>query len=315
MIENTPHVEPEAPRQSLIQKLRTLLTPRELRIEDSALRTPLSDDQVAELKITIEAKPDGIDTTAIIHESYQRLVSLLGPHQREGVTHDTVSNRIIVTDPDSLFALPYFLKLPGENSDKFWNYPLKRARRTLGATEAMYLKMTRAASFTYLGIVVIPNTSLPLSERDVKDQEYMREQSIQPEDFALLELKMMIAHELTHFLYGQQRYVLSFLNEPLTDYIATRVYPEIIGTDVRFKWAIAAIEEYISILGFTDISDFFQRATKNSQFDTVALDAAIEIHKKYFSKVSYPLYSLPEETLNEKGLSKYYPLPKRENNG
>ena len=235
--------------------LRKLFGNNEKYVEPGALDNPWDDDMCLALKTEIESKPEGLNVDKIVDEAYVKLTSLLGPHSREGVTKETIKDRIIFTDPETLKAFRYIFEQPGENSDKYWDNPIQRVNHVRGIEETISIFSTQAVCFGNLGLIMVPNKVLTFEDLEVEDVKHLDTHKVGKNMFQELQYKRLIAHEMTHFLYSKLLLPHYPLDEQITDYMATKAFPEIQWIDVRLAWAKVATEEYIKLIGGSSVTD------------------------------------------------------------
>jgi hypothetical protein len=305
--------EPTSKKISLEDKARRILTKlfpgRERHIDENAFKQTWDDDTRLALRTEIESRPNWIDSDKMISTAYQRLTSLLGPPDKEGVTPENIRNRIIFTDPETLAAFRYLFEQPGEDSDKYWKSPVLRVFETRGNLGGAKVLMTHAVSFGMLGIIMAPNEKEPLKDRDKPDREYIEKQGINPDDYPELVFKRFLAHELSHFLYPDGLWPHHLLSEPLVDYLAILVFPEILGIDVKLSWAKASIEDYLKRLGYKSVGELTRPISTENISNEYFSGVAKKVCQKYYPKIEYTTLSYPEEILNQLELSKYSPIP------
>jgi len=290
--------------------LSRFLPDKEKHIEDEAFLQPWDEATCLALKTEIEIRPNWIDANMTVATAYKRLSSLLGPPDREGVTPENIKNRIIFADSDTIIGFRYLFEQPGENSDIYWKSPIVRMIDVRGKSRAGEIFLTHAASYSILGMIMIPNEKDLLSDKDKPEQEYTEKQGISQENYPELAFKRIVAHELTHFLFPKGLKSHHFLDEPLVDYMATLVFPEIWGIDVKLAWAKTSINDYLKRLGYKSVKELTQFVPNKSRLKKDPASIAWEIRNKYFSKMSYQGMGFPEGFLNDIKLSKFTPIPK-----
>ncbi len=282
---------------------------REKVIDREAFYQTWDDETCLALKTEIEAKPVWIDSDEIISTAYNRLVNLLGPPDREGVNQHNIKNRIIFTGTDTITAFLYLFEQPGENPDKYWRNPAARMIDTRGSTEAGSILIAHAVTYGKLGIMMVPNSMDLLREKCKSDREYIEKQGVSQKNFPKLAFKRFMAHELTHFLYPKGLLPHHALSEPIVDYAATLVFPEIKGIDVELDWAKASIENYLEELGYKSVRELTHPVSQGEQTMDNISSISDKVKHKYFPKIEYQSMGYPEEMLNENNLSKYTPIP------
>lgn len=262
------------------------------------------------LKNEVEVNPEWVNVDKIIIEAYQNLVGLLGPHDRSGITLHNIRNRIIFTDPETITSFRYLYEQPGEDSDKYWENPIKRIATTRDVGIATSIYNTTAITYDKLGMIMIPNNKAALDDIEDIHRQYIEKQGFHRSEYPELKLKRIVAHELVHYLYTESLKAHFSLCEPIADYIATLVFPEIQGTSVQLAWAKASINEYLKRLKYHSIYDLthpieIMPGQKNEHLS----DVATKIKQKYFSEMNYEEMGLPEFILNKVGKSKFSPIP------
>jgi hypothetical protein len=245
----------------------------------------------------------------MITTTYERLTSLLGPPDREGITRENIRNRRNFTDSETLMAFLYMFQQPGEDSDKYWKNPIKRILETKEDSKAVKILMTHAVSFGKLGIIMVPNEKESLKYIDKPDREYVEKQGINPDNFPELIFKRLLAHELSHFLYPNGLKSHYLLSEPLVDYLATLVFPEIQGIDVKLSWAKASIEDYLKRLEYKSVGEFTHPISTKKKSNEYFYNIANKVCQKYYPNLGYTTLSFPEDILNKQNSSKFSPIP------
>ena len=289
-----------------------LFPDKEKHIESAAFSQNWDEDTCLALKTEIGANPQWVDVDQSITKTYNRLVSLLGLPDREGVNLTNLKNRIIFTDPETIMCFMYMFMQPGENSDVYWKSPVTRVIDTRGLTKAGEIIATYAVTYNKLGIILIPNTKSFLHYSEKDEQAYVKEQSVKDEDYPELYFKRILAHELTHLLYPKSMAPHGPLLEPIADYIALLAFPEIQGIMVQLAWAKASVENYIKRLGYESVRELTQPILKDKKSKEKLFREANDVCQKFFPKINYQTLSISEEILNKNNVSKYAPIPETE---
>lgn len=288
----------------LISLINRVTGREERRIDRTAFSNPWSEDMCAALRMEIEEKPEGIDTDRIIEETYSRLVSLLGPPRRKKIS---LRNRIIFTDLETLRAFRYLYEQPSEDSDKYWEGPIFRTRKTRGDIETTRIYVDRALTFYMAGFIMLPNEKRKKALINSPEElAYLDKHGVSEEEYSELEMKRYISHETTHLLYYREISQHSFLEEPIVDYLCLKIFPELEKLTVQLEWAKAAVEDYMRQTNYHSIRDLV-RAPHARRRELIR--AARTTREKYFSRLSYEAMGLSESTLAESGVSKFAPIP------
>jgi hypothetical protein len=310
---NNPDRAPESEKTIFADKAKRILSKifpgKEERIDKEAFHQVWDEETCLALKTEIEAKPVWIDSDEIISTAYNRLITLLGPSDRAEISQNNLKNRIIFTDTDTITAFLYLFEQPGDNPDIYWKNPAARMIETRGSFEAGSILIAHAVTFGKLGIIMVPNSMDLLREKDKPDREYVEKQGVSTKDFPELAFKRVMAHELTHFLYLKSLLPHRALNEPIVDYVATLVFPEIKGIDVQLGWAKVSIEGYLKELGYTSVSELTKPILQGNRTLDEISSISKKVENKYFPKMHYQTMGYPEEILNKNNLSRYSPIP------